>query len=289
MSKTRGYCFTSFEVSKFNEFMAIKCRYVIIGKEVCPKSGKAHLQGYIYFENPRSFASVKKLLGKAHIEKTEGTPQDNRDYCSKGGDFEERGELPSPGKRNDIIALRDAIMEKKTDYEIITDDDLCPTYGRYLKFADRCREVMEREASKRFRTVDVVVLYGLAGTGKTRYVYDNENVDQIYTLVQAQKEVWFDGYCSHNILLIDDFYGWIKWGFLLKLLDGHQCRLNKKGSAGWACWNKVYITSNKAPWNWYDKGYPLELQRRIKKIIHFTENGTEVGGNTRPQPEYTEY
>ena len=230
------------------EFLNLATRYIVIGREICPKTQKKHLQGYVYFENPRSFKSVKKLFGNAHIERTKGTPEDNRDYCIKDGDFVEKGELPSPGKRNDILGLRDAIMKGQTELQIIQDDGLCPVMGRYLKFADRMREIYEREKSKTFREVEVCVLCGPAGTGKTRFVYDTEGYESTYTLSQSQKQIWFDGYCADKVLIIDDFYGWIKWSFLLKLLDGHPCRLNKKGATGWACWDKVYITSNKYPW-----------------------------------------
>ena len=242
---------------------------------------RKHIQGYIYFDNPRSFNSVRLALGRSHVEAAKGTPEENRKYCAKGGDFKEFGVIPKQGKRNDIIALRDAILGGKTDYEIIVSDDLCETYARYIKFADRCREAAQREQAKTFRKLEVIVLYGPAGTGKTRYVYDNER--DVYTLTQAQKEVWFDGYCGEKVLVIDDFYGWIKWAFMLKLLDGHPCRLNKKGGAGYALWNKVYVTSNKPPWEWYKKGYPDELKRRITNIVYFVNGGTEVRGNTRPE------
>ena len=145
MSKSRSYCFTCYSIERFAELMNIEHRYIVIGREICPKTNRKHLQGYIYFENPRSFKAVKKLFGNAHIERCAGTAEENRNYCIKGGDFEEDGELPSPGKRNDILGLREAIFSGKREIDIIKDDNLCPVMGRYLKFADRMREVYERE------------------------------------------------------------------------------------------------------------------------------------------------
>lgn len=287
MSKHRAYAFTSFEMEELIfGGKSPKFEYLIIGFEECPTTKRKHIQGYIYFKNPRSFNSVKRLLGKAHVEAAKGTPQENRKYCAKGGLFKEFGKIPEQGKRNDILALRNAIIEGKTDYEIIVDDGLCETYARYIKFADRCRETVQKEQAKTFRKLEVIVLYGPAGTGKTRYVYENER--DVYTLTQAQKEVWFDGYCGEKVLIIDDFYGWIKWAFMLKLLDGHPCRLNKKGGGGYALWEKVYVTSNKPPWEWYKKGYPDELKRRINSIVYFVNGGTEVRGNTMPELQEAE-
>ena len=288
MSKLRAVSWTDFSCNEdFWRGLKKGIIYLTFGKETCPTTQRCHLQGYTYFKNPRSFSGIKKLFpAGTHIEESKGSPKQNAAYCHKEGCFYEFGECPEQGKRNDIISLRNAIVEGKKDIDIIMDDKLCPAYAKYMRFADRVRELNEKEQSLNFRQLEVIVLYGLAGTGKTRYVYESNERSSVYTLVQAQKEIWFDGYCGEKILLIDDFYGWIKWAFLLKLLDGHQCRLNKKGATGWALWTKVYITSNKAPWEWYvNQGYPLELQRRINTIMHFTANGTEVRGNTRPALE----
>ena len=48
--------------------------------------GTPHIQGYIYFENAQTFNRMKILLGeRAHIEKANGSPKQNYDYCSKEG------------------------------------------------------------------------------------------------------------------------------------------------------------------------------------------------------------
>jgi hypothetical protein len=75
------------------------------------------------------------------------------------------------------------------------------------------------------------------------------------------------------VLLIDDFYGWIKYGFLLKVLDIYPLRLAVKGSHAYACWETVYITSNKAPETWYAGGMTAALRRRIHSIEHIEGAG----------------
>ena len=61
--------------------------------------GYSHLQGFIVFKNARTLASLKKLDARAHWEVCRGTPEQNRTYCSKGGDFEERGVKPVSKRR----------------------------------------------------------------------------------------------------------------------------------------------------------------------------------------------
>ncbi len=74
---------------------------IILGKEV-GESGTPHLQGAILFSKQKTFPTLQKLLFKAHIERMKGTPLQAFEYCRKEGDFYEYGELPKPGKRNDL-------------------------------------------------------------------------------------------------------------------------------------------------------------------------------------------
>ena len=73
---------------------------------------------------------------------------------------------------------------------------------------------------------------------------------------------WWDGYDGEEILLIDDFYGQVQVARMLHLLRGYQCRLPIKGGFTYAQWQKVYITSNNPPHEWYMKWekIPLEVQ-----------------------------
>lgn len=83
-------------------------RYVIVGREIAPTTLTPHLQGFISFAERRAFAYVHALLPGCHLESAKGTPKQNREYCSKSGDFDEYGTLPSgSGKRNDWELFRD--------------------------------------------------------------------------------------------------------------------------------------------------------------------------------------
>lgn len=90
-SKGRNYCFT---VNNWTEeeleqmtrgFEVSGCKWVI-GKEV-GESGTKHLQGAVFYKNPRSFEAVKKELPRAHIEKCKGTWEQNYEYCTKDKDI----------------------------------------------------------------------------------------------------------------------------------------------------------------------------------------------------------
>lgn len=104
MAQRKGWCFTlnhytEEELAKLNENASLY-KYAVFGKEVAPSTGTIHLQGYILFNQKQRFNTVKGIVGaRAHIEGAKGSPQQNRVYCTKSGDFIEHGELAS-GKQS---------------------------------------------------------------------------------------------------------------------------------------------------------------------------------------------
>lgn len=87
--RSRKWCFTLNNYEDNSEEKIVTQLHndlYIIGKEI-GESGTPHLQGYLEFKNARSFASVKKILPSAHIEKARGTRKDNFIYCSKEGNY----------------------------------------------------------------------------------------------------------------------------------------------------------------------------------------------------------
>lgn len=63
--------------------------------------------------------------------------------------------------------------------------------------------------------------------------------------------LWWDGYRAEEVLLIDDYDGWIGWSTFLRVLDRYPLRINVKGGHGWARYTKVIITSNVPYVDWY--------------------------------------
>jgi len=84
MARSRNYCFTIYDDSALalEQMLDLEgeiAKYVIVGNEVCPTTGRNHLQGYIHFHHAKSLASVKKVNAIAHVEVCKGSPQQNRD------------------------------------------------------------------------------------------------------------------------------------------------------------------------------------------------------------------
>jgi len=75
-----------------NENAQLHSEKFIFGKEV-GESGTPHIQGYIYFKNPKDMNGVKKILNnkKLHLEVAKGNTKQNLAYCSKDGKYKSKG------------------------------------------------------------------------------------------------------------------------------------------------------------------------------------------------------
>lgn len=257
-------------------------RYAIWQLEAAPTTGRLHLQGYVELEKPQRFSWIKKWLGDktARCAKRRGTRIQAREYCRKE-DTRVEGpwemgvwDMGGQGNRNDIT---DAVTLLRGGARMVEVLDFNPNVVvRMSRGLREAQGLVNQRLSKEFRTVEVEIYWGEAGTGKTRLAYDTYGIDNVYTLGQSCDRVWFDGYEGEKVLLIDDFYGWIKWGMFLRLLDGHQQRLEVKGGHTWALWTKVIITSNDPPHSWYEKGITKSFFRRVTTCSVVTKSGVAL-------------
>ncbi|AIF34802.1 replication-associated protein [Sewage-associated circular DNA virus-12] len=264
--KARYWCFTLnnwcdgelLEIAKFSG------RYLTYGFEI-GESGTPHLQGYCEYENPVTMGRVKKdISDRCHVEVRKGTQLQAVSYCHKDGNWLEYGEKAAgQGHRSDLDDVARDVLDKKSLMEIANDH---PT--SWIRYSRGIQSLANSQPPPRWRDVLVLVYWGVTGTGKTRRAMLEPSA---YKLNQnTNGTLWFDGYDGQSTLVIDDFYGWIKYGELLTLLDGYPYRCQVKGGMAWARWDTVIITSNKCPDDWY----PLvpdtaALKRRISAIRYF--------------------
>jgi len=250
------------------------CRYVEFQVERCATTQRVHVQGWMYVKTLIRVNEIIKHLFKSHVEICLGSFDQNKVYCTKNSTRVAGpwsiGEMPKQGKRNDIIAAA-AILRDGGSLRTVAESH--PTV--YLKYASnlaKMKFIFDTAKRQEFRHVTTTVIFGPTSTGKSRFVIDKYGPENVYKLDSQSKSVWFDGYDGEDVLLIDDFYGWIKHGFLLNILDGHKLRLDVKGAHTWAGYTKIYITSNKHPKDWYPKlGFTYELDRRIHTLIDYAK------------------
>lgn len=259
--------------------------YLVCQRETCPTTGKLHYQVYAISKKSTRVSGIKKLFGMDTIH-VEAARLDNTtciNYCTKDKTRESGpwtfGSAPvGQGKRSDLDEFAKDIKN--------LDKPLCETAmntpGMVIKYArgmTKLRELTMQYKTNTFRTLDVQVIWGAPGIGKTYYVYQQHSPRDIYKLVCSSDTVWWDGYDGQKILLIDEFKGWIPFTFLLQVLDKYPLMLPVKGGFVYANWNTVYIVSNFAIEDWYDfrsgKYAKSALERRLSHV-------TKWEGNTIP-------
>lgn len=252
--------------------------YYVYGHEICPSTGKEHIQAYGYWEDKMSFNEIKRWIPGHHWEQSKGNTLQNRNYCIKEGNFVENGKLPRQGQRSDIVAFRDAILEGMSEEDLIME---YPTQmARYDRFYQRCRNIVLLRRSRENIQPEITVLVGEPGVGKTRTVYDTEKIEEVYKMEcgdGSDKSIFWDGYNGQEVILIDDFHNNFRLDYMLRLLDRYTMKLNIKGGHTWKCAKRIYITSNLHPDRWYT-GCPeihrKALFRRLTKVLDLSDHNT---------------
>lgn len=92
--RSLGWCFTANIPQYWErpegvfEDLIQEAEYMVCQIEKAPTTGQLHIQGYIWFQSARTLQSVKNKIKEwcgieAHLEKARGSPQQNKDYCTK--------------------------------------------------------------------------------------------------------------------------------------------------------------------------------------------------------------
>lgn len=285
MSKFSNICFTTFCTQDSYDWDLKYFQYYVCQHEVCPTTNKKHLQGYAEFIGKHSLRKIKKIFKDStiHVEARKGTQLQAIQYCIKldtrepGSSSWEHGTRKIQGQRNDIREVYNQLKAGEPLVNIINND--VNTYIKYYRGFDHIHNILLKEQSKTLRMLNVEVLWGTAGCGKSKYVYENAG-DDSYRLKLNNHSLWFCGYRGEKTLIIEEFNGQIDFESFIQMLDIYPLQIPVKGSYSYALWTKVYITSNYDPMAWYtlDDIQKEALARRIHKITMLKCN--KLPGNT---------
>ncbi len=275
-SKQRNWCFTDFELldwaAIYTEYADI-IRYLCYGEEICPKTGKKHLQGWIQFNAQKRMTAIKKVARskKLHLEPCQGGEEENNKYCSKEGAFHCFGKWTGQGARTDVEQAVRLIKSGASMKEVA--DANPQLYIQYHNGLGKYKQLQDQEARREWRTLEVHLLSGPTGCGKTRLAME----DKPYKINGSGMQ-WWDGYDGEKTILIDDYANDVKITELLGILDGYQLRLPVKGGFVWANWSKVWITTNLR--TLHDKARPEHIKALARRITHTKEYWPKVAQST---------
>lgn len=242
----RHWCFTQNNPKDeldFDERPVKWLRYCVWQKEQ-GDGGTVHYQGYMEFSRAVRLSALRKAVPGAHYEERRGSRDQAREYCRKSdrldGPWEWGDWVGGQGTRTDLELSAGMCAAGRSLADIAREQP-----SVFVKFHRGLAELRRVSFRPRRRLeLKVYLIWGVTGSGKSRYVWDMWG-EEVYSLA-SQKPVWFDGYDGQKVLLIDEFEGVLEFGRekLLKVLDIYPYLAPVKGGHVYAQWDKIYITSN---------------------------------------------
>lgn len=289
--RVRAWCFTSFALDRGSrldrsrtdglEVFEQAVRYIVFQEEEGTGTHRRHYQGYVEFFRSVRLNDVKRIIDPgAHCEPRRGTQAEAVAYCQKepriAGPWAFGTPSLGPGTRTDIACFRDAICNGSNKAQLI--EDYPSLIARFPRFYYTVKSVTRPK-----RTVDfkVTLLFGDAGTGKTRHVWDKWEDKGFWSLPIVTSQLWFDGYDGESCVLLDDFSGAssrVTLAVTLQILDRYPIQVPIKGGFVWWAPKRIAVTTNVHPNDWYKwegrtSSYKA-LRRRFHEIYVF-EEGSE--------------
>lgn len=234
MSMAKHWCFTLFEENcLFQEDERLE--YCTYGREVCPVTGKPHLQGYLCLKKKARLSFMKKLHPSCHWEIKRGTVKEAIDYCRKDGKWEQFGDIPDEsGSQSSYRHCVELAQAGKMD-------SIAEEYpGMYTRYK-RTYESMVQFSKEPLEEPCGIWIVGPPGCGK------DGNVIKKYSPFVKPHNKWWDGYSGQEVVLISDVdKSDAKWiGNFLKIwTDRYPFRAEIKSGTIQIRPKKIFVTSN---------------------------------------------
>lgn len=273
VKKARAYVFTFNNYTQEDEsrIQSIDCKYCCYGRETAPTTGTPHLQGYIYFANPRAKRGVERSIGgeaRLWIEEARGDSLNNYDYSTKDdSSYFEKGTRPQTSaevgaaEKERWKQARKAAMDGR--YSDIPDD----LYIRYQASFKRMRkEDGPKPVDLDERPYYGIWIYGPPRTGKSHMA--RTEYAPIY-LKDLNK--WWDGYQEEDNVLIDEFgpaHAQYLTDFMKKWVDRWTFSAETKGSRTVIRPKLIIVTSNYSIEDVWPPGVDRDAMKSRFKVIH---------------------
>lgn len=266
------------------------------------ENGTPHYQIYLETETPVRLTWLRRRLPRAHFEKRRGSRQEAIAYSLKTCNGENDNGSARDFLRLDATTMLETISsasdrinifprsttwqdvveiltttQKKSKLQLIQErlnagcseveianEDFASWVRHYRAF----REYRLLTTPARTHETEVYVLQGPTGTGKSRHCQDG-----FPGAYWKQRSQWWDGYVGQEVVILDEFYGWLPYDTLLRLCDRYPLLVETKGGQVNFVAKKIIITTNAIPCNWYRNVYFPAFVRRVTKWMVFPQWG----------------
>jgi len=229
------------------------------------EGGYLHYQLLVGFDRKCRRRSVSNAFPTAHIELS-------RSAAASAYVWKENTRVGEPFE----FGCKPTRVNSKEDWESIWE---AAKIGDLTHIPPRIRIISYRTiraiASDHARVPGIVkecfVYWGATGTGKSRTAWDLAGVD---AYSKDPRSKFWDGYDGQESVVIDEFRGGIDISHILRWTDRYPVRVEIKGASRPLLANKIWITSNISPDQWYPDIDPetlMALKRRLN-VVHYNKS-----------------
>jgi len=260
--------------------------YIIFAEEVGAE-GTPHIQGFVYFTNPRTLGGAHRVPGfrraaMFHMSQF-ATVEQNVNYVKKTNQPEgvmpnervyEYGEKPSQGKRTDLAGAIELFQKAKYDLNRVATEapEIFIKHFRGFQALKTYSESRERD----FKT-KIVWCYGATGTGKSKAVFEWKQFTKLF--YKDTHSSWWDGYTNQDVCVLDDYRcDMCTFSTLLQLFDRYPMSVPVKGGYIQILFKVIFVTAPYPPsemWKSRTEEQLAQLERRIEHVFRFPLNGLE--------------
>ncbi len=281
----RNWCFTINNPTSadYEKLLNLPYKALVWQDELGEECGTQHIQGYVEFKtNTTRACVVKRLGGRASVYKRRRTRNAAILYCRKesmcpGGDrYDDICLDEQRGRRTDLENIKKKV-DQGASIAVIAEEH----FGDYLRYGRMLKEYILLKSKPRNFETKILSLWGPPGVGKSRKAaFDYPNA---YWVPRPTSNIWFDGYQGEETIILDNFYGWVPYDLLLRMIDWNPLQLPTKGGHIQMRATTVVVTSVKEWCEWYDftKCDKAELERRITsgEVLHMPDLITYLSEN----------
>lgn len=247
-----------------------------IGQLESGESGTPHWQLLIKFKHPVRLNQLKKIFPRCHAEVRKGSEIQAIEYVTKE-DSRIESLIPYGISLEQVEALLTSTSNSRAPSGLSKIKDLMDAGATETEIADeffgdwvrhyrafRAYKLLKQSPRTLTEAPTVVVIWGPTGTGKSRYC-----LEQFPCAYWKQRSNWWDGYASQDVVILDEFYGWLPFDFILRLCDRYPLMLETKGGQVHCLASTIVFTTNTLPDNWYRNCYFKSLERRVTSWMIF--------------------
>lgn len=273
-----------------------------------------HYQGYLELPHTKNFQWIRTRIPRAHLEKRKGSREQAILYCLKECQEENGSNTPSTNsedghttewlngilsnlsptlygyshswkelknecqylinlkipRKQALAMMRQMITEGATDEELANFH-----FSTWVQCYRALRTYRLLISKPRDFKPKVIVCQGPTGTGKSKWCKDS--YPSAYWKPRSQ---WWCGYSTQEVVVIDEFYGWLPYDLLLRLCDRYPLEVETKGGNVNFVAKVIIFTTNQLPSSWYKNVYFPSFARRVDEWHIFPVWGMHIFYNS---------